>query len=76
MCFRETEECCCYSLYLGDMRDPQDEGEDAHDQDQQLFSLQELQNFGAKLIFYERNRDLNGTKLWHTNTFTLFVGGI
>lgn len=48
------------------MRNPQDEANDAHDQGQQLFSLQEAQDARAKLVFYERYSDLDCGELRHT----------
>ena len=48
------------------MRNPQGEANDAHSQGQQLFSLYETQNLGAKLIFYERDGYLSCGELWYT----------
>lgn len=58
------KQCYCSILYLGDMRNPQDKADCAHDQGQQSFSLKQTRKFGAQLIFYARYDDLHVGKLW------------
>lgn len=58
------KQCYCSILYLGDVRNPQDKADCAHDQGQQGFSLKQTRKFGAQLIFYARYDDLHVGKLW------------
>lgn len=61
------------TLYLGYMRNSQEEADAAHDQGQQLLSLQEAQNLGTKLVFYEGYCHLNCGKLRHTENTRCFL---
>lgn len=65
------KQCYCSILYLGDVRNPQDKADCAHDQGQQGFSLKQTRKFGAQLIFYARYDDLHVGKLW--DSFVLMM---
>lgn len=65
------KQCYCSILYLGDMRNPQDKADCAHDQGQQGFSFKQTRKFGAQLIFYARYDDFHVGKLW--DSFVLMM---